>query len=509
MLEDSPDDATLIEWELKKAGVNFTTRVVMDKSDFAHALTDYGPDVILSDHSLPDFNSIEAFEIFREHRKATGALIPFILVTGNVSEEFSVQSIKAGVDDYILKDRLKRLPLAIKNALEKCRMESERLTYLDQVIAKEAFMSEAEQLGQFGSWEADLRTGKHRWSDATFSLYGLKPGEMEPSYAMFLSFVHPDDLPSLKAGLQGIEKRKEASFEFRIINRGGIIRYLNSKFKIEHDPDGTPVRLVGFNLDISDRMKAANALKKSEQEFRSLFEENPDAVFTLDVLGRFTRVNKSFLNMVGYTAEELLGMDFRKFLTTNEAERVYQHFLSALERRVQRYETEFVNNAGRKYTLDVKWMAVVVDGLIIGAHCVSIDITEKAKMENLLNHAYRTARIGSWEFDLRANKISWGGITRELHEVPQDFEPTLESVTAFYQDDCAREMMSLAFNNCIHHAVPWDFELQIVTGRGNKRWVRTIGQSVREGGKCVLLYGTLQDIDDRKIAQANSRARHN
>src|SRR5688500_6549676 len=105
VLEDSPDDATLIEWQLKKAGVSFTFLVVTDRHDYQSALTEYRPDVILSDHSLPDFNSIEAFEIFKAHRKAGGALIPFILVTGNVSEEFAVQSIKAGIDDYILKDR--------------------------------------------------------------------------------------------------------------------------------------------------------------------------------------------------------------------------------------------------------------------------------------------------------------------------------------------------------------------------------------------------------------------
>lgn len=506
VLEDSPDDVTLIEWQLKNAGVSFSLRVVMKRDDFQSALTDYLPDVILSDHSLPNFNSIEAFEIFKAHRNAGGALIPFILVTGNVSEEFAVQSIKAGIDDYILKDRLKRLPLAIKSALEKCRIENERLKYLEQVFAKEALMNEAEQLGHFGSWEVDLRTGEHRWSDATFFLYGLKPGEEEPNYEMFSNSVHPDDLASLEEIIEdALQRKEEAEYEFRILDRAGMVKYLNCKVKIERDTDGVPVRLVGFNLDISERKKAANALKESEQEFRSLLEQNPDTVFSLDVLGRFTRVNKGFVDMVGYNTGELLGKDFRTILVKSELEKVYQHFLSALGRKPQRYETTFVNKAGKRFELDVTLMAVVVEGRIIGAHCIAKDITEKKNFENLLDQAYRTARIGSWEFDVSTNRLYWARITKELHEVPDDYQPTIESGVAFYKEGRSREMVSQAIQRCIDHDVSWDLELEIVTAKGNERWVRAVGQGARENGKCVRLYGTFQDIHDRKIAEEASR----
>jgi PAS domain S-box-containing protein len=506
LLEDCSDDVTLIEWQLKNAGLSFTLLVVINRHDFQSALTDYKPDVILSDHSLPNFNSIEAFEIFKAHRKEGGPLIPFILVTGNVSEEFAVQSIKAGIDDYILKDRLKRLPLAIKSALEKCKIENERLNYLEQVFAKEALMNEAEQLGHFGSWEVDLRTGKHRWSDATFFLYGLKPGEQEPNDETFFNSVHQDDLAFLKETVEDFLQRKdEAEYEFRILDRTGQVKYINCKVKVERDADAMPVRLVGFNLDISERKKAANALKESEQEFRSLLEQNPDTVFSLDVLGRFTRVNKGFIDMVGYNADELLGKDFRTILIKSELEKVYQHFLCALGRKPQRYETTFVNKAGKRFDLDVTLMAVVVDGRIIGTHCIAKDITEKRNFENLLDQAYRTARIGSWEFDLSTNKLYWAGITKELHEVSDDYEPTLESGVAFYKEGRSREMVSQAVQRCIDHDVSWDLELEIVTAKGNERWVRAIGQGAMENGKCVRLYGTFQDIHDRKIAEEASR----
>lgn len=506
LLEDTPDDATLIEWELQKAGLACTVSVVTDRTEFENALMDNMPDVVLSDHSLPGFNSIEAFQLFKEHREAAGVLVPFILVTGNVSEEFAVQSFRAGIDDYILKDRLKRLPLAIESVLEKYRIENERLSYLRQVVANEALMNEAEQLAHFGSWEVDFRTGKHRWSDTTFAIYGFSPGEIEPDYPKFWSLVHPDDRARLQLQVEHtLEEENEATYEFRIIDHQGKLKYLHCKLKVQRDPEGLPVRFVGFNIDISRQKKAADALTKSEQEFRSLFDQNPDAVFSLDISGRFTNVNKGLINMVGYTREEMLGKDFRKILVKSELEKVYNHFLSALERKPQRYETTWINKYGKTFYLDVTLMAIVVDDTIIGTHCVAKDVTEKKKTENLLDQAYRTARIGGWEFDIRANKLSWTGITRELHEVPEDFEPTLESGIAFYKPGRSEETISRAVKNCIDNNVPWDLELQIITAKGAERWVRTIGQAEREHGKCVRLYGTFQDIHERKIAEEASR----
>src|SRR5690606_14845924 len=110
ILEDSQDDADMIQRELKKAGILFKATVVNKRQDFEDALQQIQPDVILSDHSLPQFNSIEALKLYKQYKDALNLSAPFILITGSVSEEFSVQCIKGGADDYILKDRLKRLP---------------------------------------------------------------------------------------------------------------------------------------------------------------------------------------------------------------------------------------------------------------------------------------------------------------------------------------------------------------------------------------------------------------
>jgi signal transduction histidine kinase len=123
MLEDVEDDAGLIERALKKEGVSFTHKRVDTSDEFIEALREFNPDVILSDHALPQFNSIEALKICKQH----SLYIPFILVTGTVSEEFAVSCLKQGADDYVLKSNLVRLPSAIFNSIKQKSVEQKRI----------------------------------------------------------------------------------------------------------------------------------------------------------------------------------------------------------------------------------------------------------------------------------------------------------------------------------------------------------------------------------------------
>lgn len=122
ILEDVPDDVHLIERALRRENINFTSRRVEYREEFIQALETEEPDVILSDHGLPQFNSIEALKVCRNMKVRA----PFILVTGTVSEEFAVTCLKQGADDYVLKSNLSRLASAIINALSHKEEEQRR-----------------------------------------------------------------------------------------------------------------------------------------------------------------------------------------------------------------------------------------------------------------------------------------------------------------------------------------------------------------------------------------------
>lgn len=123
-------DAELIQRFLQRSGLDFMAMVVSDKEEFEAAIKEDSFDAILADNSLPQFNSVDALQLIR------GQDIdwPFILVTGTVSEEFAVDIIHQGADDYILKNNLTRLPTAITRAIEKKRISREKLKTENEML---------------------------------------------------------------------------------------------------------------------------------------------------------------------------------------------------------------------------------------------------------------------------------------------------------------------------------------------------------------------------------------
>lgn len=119
MLEDSMEDVELIDRVLRKDNIVFTRQAVDTRDEFNSAIKSFEPDVILSDHGLPGFNSREALKICLKER----AHVPFILVTGSVSDDYAISCIREGADDYILKSNLSRLPTAIRSALKRRKLE--------------------------------------------------------------------------------------------------------------------------------------------------------------------------------------------------------------------------------------------------------------------------------------------------------------------------------------------------------------------------------------------------
>lgn len=122
LIEDSSADAELIEYEIRKSGVKYELRRVMTKDEFISQAKELKPDIILSDYSLPQFNGMTALLLAKDLIPD----IPFILVTGSINEETAVECMKAGADDYIIKEHLKRLVPAIESALQNKEVKSQK-----------------------------------------------------------------------------------------------------------------------------------------------------------------------------------------------------------------------------------------------------------------------------------------------------------------------------------------------------------------------------------------------
>ncbi len=123
------------------------------------------------------------------------------------------------------------------------------------------------------------------------------------------------------------------------------------------------------------------------------------------------------------------------------------------------------------------------------------------KPDKLLEKAIKLARVGAWEVDAISRVIYWSDITREIHETQPGFEPDIDTVTNFYKEGNNRAIIIQKMEDAINHCTPFDAELQIITAKGNLKWIRVIAEPVFENGKCSRVYGSIQDINDRKKAE--------
>jgi C4-dicarboxylate-specific signal transduction histidine kinase len=151
IVEDRPEDTELMVRELRQASLTPDWRAVVTEPEYRQSL-DWGPDVILSDFTLPQFNAFDALRIMQERQLD----IPFIVVTGSISEETAVDCIKQGAVDYLLKDRMARLPAAVASALEEKRLRDEKRQTEDQLQERLAQLAHVSRLTTMGELVSEL-----------------------------------------------------------------------------------------------------------------------------------------------------------------------------------------------------------------------------------------------------------------------------------------------------------------------------------------------------------------
>jgi len=164
IVEDNDSDADLLQRELKRNGFNFTAQIVETREAYEAALEKFNPDIILSDYSLPAFNGVVAFTIKQKSSPDT----PFIIVSGTIGEEKSIELIKSGITDYALKENLFSLtPKIIRALKDASEIRDKRITEAElksktEKLLRIAFMQShqvrvpvANILGLFNLFEFD------------------------------------------------------------------------------------------------------------------------------------------------------------------------------------------------------------------------------------------------------------------------------------------------------------------------------------------------------------------
>ncbi len=240
--------------------------------------------------------------------------------------------------------------------------------------------------------------------------------------------------------------------------------------------------------------------KQQEEESHNFFQHAPDILAVAGPDGYFRKVNPAFAALLGYTEKELTTKPIFSFVHPDDRDNTeieYKKNAFGISRAFN-FENRYFTKSGN--VVWISWSSSEISNMDGMFFAYGRDITEQKELQNLLDDA-NLAKIGSWERDPVNGTSYWSQMTCRIYEIPENFNPDFKSYLKFYKDKESQIAISDALNKAIKNGKSWDLELEITTGKGNKKWVRTIGKADLVDGKCLRLFGRIQDINDRKLAE--------
>jgi len=278
IIEDNPSDAGLMERHLRKAGFDLRSLRVDNAADLAAALDSKDWQVVLSDYHLPGFSAVEALALVRQRT----ADLPFIVVSGMIGEEKAVDMMRAGAQDYVMKDRLARLGPAVERELEEARRHREQRLLNDELRVQEARLQLALNMLGDGVWDWNPQTGETLFSGEWKRLLGYEPHEMRDDMNEWHSRIHPQDLAEVTLANTAHCEGKAATYrsEHRLRCKDGSWKWvLDRGVVIQRDAQGRPLREVGTTSDISQAKRDEAALRERHDVLDKLAQQTPGMLY--------------------------------------------------------------------------------------------------------------------------------------------------------------------------------------------------------------------------------------
>ncbi len=262
-----------------------------------------------------------------------------------------------------------------------------------------------------------------------------------------------------------------------------------------------------FEVSIGKNGKLIQVIGKNsllESKVEEIMNGITDPFFALDFKGNYTFINKAAKQKQGFDKLGLAGDNLFEVYPDYKVSTLGIEIQNAIKNKKPKNFEVFD-------TFFEKWQDVSINIIERGVTIHIKDASERKKNENVLfktkqflEETNEVASIGGWDLDTRTGTVYWSDITREIHEAAADYTPNLKSAINFYKEGDSRKKITEAVTICMESGVGWDLELQIITVKGNEKWVRAMGKPEMEDGECTRIYGTFQDITDKVLADIMS-----
>jgi PAS domain S-box-containing protein len=368
------------------------------------------------------------------------------------------------------------------------------------------------EAGRMGAWDWEISTGTVTWSRSLEEIHGLPPGGFGGRLENVQQEIVPQDRRLVaEAVARALETKGAYYAQYRIQRPDGEIRWLEARGQITLDEDGAPKRMAGVCMDVTERVTAETALRRSEKDLNDFFENATTALHWVGSDARILRANQAELKLLGYSRDEYVGRDIKDF-------HVDQPVIEDILQRLLRGEV-IQNREARLRAKDGTIKHVLIDsnglwqdGRFVHSRCFTRDITEQKQAQAALHASEERFRllvestnVIAWEADAQTGLFTYVGPAAERllgYPVTDWYGPT------FWPDHIHPDDRDWAVRYCIESAQRmshYEFEYRMLSSDGREVWIRDLVSVVAGEDGRKMLRGFMIDITDSKRAAEQIR----
>lgn len=321
----------------------------------------------------------------------------FQQAASGISQTYTLSSRRK--DGRVLRIEVTHLPIQVDGTIVGVYGIAKDITELHQTMERlrvsETRLAHAQKIAQLGYWEWDIVTNTVAQSEGLRRIYGFDHPAIQ-SLEAFMERVHPDDKESVAGNIRAAFAGEAIDMEFRIIRPDGSIRVIYSQAGIEF-VEGKPKRLMGVNLDVTERRNSEQARREAENKFLALVQAAQDAIVITDEAGEIKLWNRGATNVFGFGAAEMLGRRINQLAP----EGFQSHQIRGVGRLLRRYhqtpgktvEVPALTKDGRTISVELSLTELMHQGQV---HFIAIirDVTERKKMDAYLRKSDKLSAVG-------------------------------------------------------------------------------------------------------------------
>lgn len=393
------------------------------------------------------------------------------------------------------------------------RDSTDRIKIAEIIRKSEQMMSEAESVAHFGSWEYSISTENDKisnqltWSDEAFRIFGFEPGECEISRENFLNMVYTGDKKGLLSVVnEAFENIQPFNYELRIVRNDGELRWIHLEGMVFKNKKGLPEKMVGTVLDITERKRTTEELRRAELTYREIFDKNYDAIFVHDIhTGLVVDINLKATEITGFSKAEIMNGHPDNLIATDEGfswKEAQNYLRKAAEGQPQLFEWKSRRKDGSTFWCEVNLTKANIAGtdrILAFFHEISDrkEAEEKLrKSEESYRRIIETAQEGIWMVD-QYNKTTY--VNQMLCEI-MEYSPAEMSGKSYFEFLHEKDIrLAKEANQRRRSGVKESIAIRFITKSGKIVWTNISASPLHDqNGRYAGALAMVSDITDRK-----------